>query len=130
VSYTVLAPKHPPFGPPDASISLRGGSGQQIWDVSLNYRSPWDGEEDDWFVLTESSHPLPELPDLEWHQHDDLRLAESTQFSPAHRLVRVERVGTHVEIRSHGLPMPQLLEMAQSLVRLPSAPPALRPRQP
>jgi hypothetical protein len=130
VSHAVLVPEHPPFGPPDASLSLREGNGEEVWDLSINYRSCWDGEENQSFVVTESAHPLPEPPDLEWHRDGDLRFAEDTDFHPAHRRVRVEYGGTHVEIRSHSLPMPQLLEMAQSLVRLPSSPPVLRPRQP
>jgi hypothetical protein len=56
-----------------------------------------------------------------------MRFCEDRRVDPLLRTVRLERVGTHVELNSHYLELRDLLDLARSLVPLPVTPPPLQP---
>jgi hypothetical protein len=125
VSFAVLVPEHPPFGPVDASIfpSRRRGIGDQ---VHISFGSMLDGEQDRQFWLFESAAPIPTREGVEWQDSGDIRFGEDRRVHPPLRIVRLERMSTHVEVNSYYLGLEELLDLARSLVPLPATPPRLR----
>jgi hypothetical protein len=126
VSFAVLVPEHPPFGPDGASIhppDPRHGISEQL---HINFASMFHGEEARQFWLVESAEPLPDRDWVEWQEAGGMRGGEDRHVHPALRIVRLERMGTHVELHSYHLEVEQLLRLARSLVPLPATPPILR----
>jgi hypothetical protein len=127
VPFTVLVPEHPPFGVEDVDIhppDRRYGLPEQI---HIAFASNYFGEDDRQFWLVESAEPFSGERAAEWRKADDMRFGEDRDIEPPLRIVQLERLGTHVEVRSYYLQMEELLGLARSLVPLRQSPPPLRP---
>jgi outer membrane lipoprotein-sorting protein len=128
VPFTVFVPEHPPFGVEEVEIhppDRRYGIPEQI---HIAFASNFFGEDDRQFWLVESAEPLPGRDAVEWREADAMRLGEDRDIEPPLRIVQLERVGTHIEVRSYYLEMEELLDLARSLVPLRQEPPSLRTR--
>lgn len=90
--------------------------------VDISYHT-FPGEGPPTFLaLRESAEPMPEPTETEWRDIEGFHVGEDRHTSPATFRIRVESLGTHVELSSRDLSMERLLEMARSLVPLPSDP--------
>jgi hypothetical protein len=119
VSFTVLVPEQPPFGPPDVRIDPadhRHGIPEQ---VHINYWSPLDGEENRQFWLIESAEATSDRQWVEWEEESGILFGEERHIRPVLRIARREHLGTHVEIQSYYLGTDELVGLARSLVPLP-----------
>ena len=126
VLFTVLVPEHPPFGVEEVDIhppDRRYGVPEQ---VHIAFASNFFGEDDRQFWLVESAEPLPERKSVEWAEAEDFRFGDDRDINPPLRIVQLERLGTHVEVRSYFLEMEELLGLARSLVPLREEPPSFR----
>jgi hypothetical protein len=129
VPFTVLIPKHPPFGADDVDLhpaDPRHGMPEQI---HIAYASQFFGEDDRYFWLVEAAEPIRE-PAAEWRDAEGMRFGEDRDINPPLRIVQLERLGTHVEVRSYSLQMEELLDLARSLVPLRKDPTPLRATPP
>jgi outer membrane lipoprotein-sorting protein len=129
VPFTVLVPEHPPFGVEEVDIhppDRRYGTPEQI---HIGFASNFFGEDDRQFSLVESAEPLPERGAVEWREADAMRFGEDRDIDPPLRIVQLERLDTHVEVRSYYLEVEELLDLARSLVPLREEPPTLRVRR-
>ena len=125
VPFTVFVPGHPPFGIEHADVhppDRRYGIAEQI---NIAFASNSFGEEDRSFWVVESAEPLPERRAVEWNKANGMSLGEDQDVDPTLRVVRLERLGTYVELRSYHLEIEELLDLARSLVPLLDAPPSL-----
>ena len=126
VPFTVFVPEHPPFGVEEVDIhppDHRYGIPEQI---HIAFASNFFGEDDRQFWLVESAEPLPERDAVEWREGNAVRFGEDLDIDPPLRIVQLERLGTHIEVRSYYLEMEELLDLARSLVPLREEPPSLR----
>lgn len=126
VPFTVFVPEHPPFGVEDVDIhphDRRYGIPEQI---HIAFASNFFGEDDRQFWLVESAEPLPGRDAVEWREANAVRFGEDLDIDPPLRIVQLERLGTHIEVRSYYLEMEELLDLARSLVPLREEPPSLR----
>jgi hypothetical protein len=129
VSFTVLVPESPPFGADDVDLhpaDPRHGMPEQI---HIAYASQFFGEDDRYFWLVEAAETIRE-PAAEWRDAEGMRFGEDRAKNPPLRIVQLERLGTHVEVRSYSLQMEELLDLARSLVPLRKDPPPLRAMPP
>jgi hypothetical protein len=113
VPYTALVPEHPPFGVEEVEIhppDRRYGTPEQI---HIAFASNLFGEEDRQFWLVEAAEPLPERGAVEWQVADAMRFGEDRDVDPPLRIVRLERLGTHIEVRSYYVEMEELLDLAR-----------------
>jgi outer membrane lipoprotein-sorting protein len=125
VPFTVLVPEHPPFGVDYVDVhpaDHRHGRSEQ---VHITFGSNWFGEEDRRFSLIESAEPLPAQESMDWQNAGTVHFGEDRDIDPPLRRVQLERMGTHVEVRSHSLGIEELLDLARSLVPLAGEPPSL-----
>lgn len=122
VSFTIFVPASPPFGPDDVTIHPAEPRRRVPETAHISFASDFFGEEDRQFWLTESADPLPRR-EIEWQQRDGIQFGEDRQVGPGVRIVRLEIEGTHIELCSYNLSFAELLELADSLVQLPSVPP-------
>jgi outer membrane lipoprotein-sorting protein len=128
VPFTVLVPEHPPFGVEEVDIhppDRRYGNSEQI---HIGFASNFLGEDDRQFWLVESAAPLPERRAMEWREADAMRFGEDRDIDPPLRIVQLERLGTHVEVRSYHLEVEELLDLASTLVPMRDEPPTLHVR--
>lgn len=75
-------------------------------------------------ALRECAEPMPLPDEAGWRHVEGFMVGEDRHTAPATVKVRLERLGTHVELSSRDLSVLQLLGMGRSLVPLPSGPPA------
>jgi hypothetical protein len=58
-----------------------------------------------------------------------MRFGEDRDIDPPLRIVQLERLGTHVEVRSNSLEVVELLDLASTLVPMREEPPTLHVRR-
>jgi hypothetical protein len=123
VPFAVFVPESPPFGPDYATIHPAEPRRGVPETAHISFASDFFGEENRHFWLTEAADPLPDRDEIEWQHSGGLQFGEDRQIGSGARIVRLEKDGTHIELCSYYLEFGELLELARSLVRLPSAPP-------
>jgi outer membrane lipoprotein-sorting protein len=120
VGFTVLVPER---APDDAHVDAMIEPAVPRYGIpehaEVTYHTfPEDGRSI-LLVIRQSSEPVPVAPETGWRDVEGFRVAEDHHTSPATIRVRLERLGTHVELSSRDLSVEQLLEMGRSLVPLP-----------
>ncbi len=89
--------------------------------ADITYHSMQGAGRGVFLALRESAEPMPAPSEIEWRSVEGLRVGEDHHTDPATIRIRLERLGTHVELSSRDLPLERLLDMSQSLVPLPPA---------
>lgn len=77
-------------------------------------------------TLRETAEPLPVRQRQSLHERDGMLVGQDRTISPPRDNVRVERLGTHVEMEGVGLSIQEMIETARTLVPLPPGSPPLR----
>ncbi|MGH2711752.1 MAG: hypothetical protein ACRDH9_11175 [Actinomycetota bacterium] len=116
VPFVLLVPERPPFGPPTATLEPADPLTGDPLRARITYLSPEPGNEIRLIELVESGDPLPERPEIEWTGGRTLGLGKDHRAHPTQSVVRLDKEGTHVELRSLSIDDAELRELALSLV--------------
>jgi outer membrane lipoprotein-sorting protein len=124
VGFTVLIPER---APDDAHIDVMIEPAVPRYGIpehaEVTYHTfPEDGQPI-FLAIRQSSEPVPVAPETEWRDVEGFRVAEDRHTSPSTIRVRLERLGTYVELSSRDLSVGQLLDVGRSLVPLPHGTP-------
>jgi hypothetical protein len=103
-----------------ASGWLSASPGSRKLHVDVTYSTFMRDGDVTTLSLRQSAEPMPESGRHAWRSIEGFRIGEDRRTSPVGRTVRTRRDGTHVELSSAHLPLERLLEMARTLVPLPS----------
>ncbi len=76
-------------------------------------------------TLRESAEPMPVRKRQRLKRRGDLLVGEDRAVHPARNNVRVQQDGTHVELEGMGMTRGEVIDIARTLVRLPSGTPPL-----
>jgi outer membrane lipoprotein-sorting protein len=87
--------------------------------ASITYHTFDQDRPGTFLALRESAQPMPVPDEIGWRDVEGFRVEEDRRMAPATIKVRLERLGTHVELSSRDLSVEQLLEVGRSLVPLP-----------
>jgi outer membrane lipoprotein-sorting protein len=74
-------------------------------------------------AIRQSAGPVPESNETDWKDLGGFRIGRDRHTSPPTIRIRLETLGTHVELSSRNLSVDELLDMGRSLVPLPASPP-------
>lgn len=80
--------------------------------ASITYQTFDQDRPPTFLALRESAEPIPISDEADWRDVDGFRVEEDRHTAPATIKVRLERLGTHVELLSRDLSVEQLLDMA------------------
>lgn len=115
VSFPVFAPDPAPAPGPSAEVLSRQ-------EALITYEAP-DGSPQLWVGLTERALPSEEPAGV--RRAGDLWVSEDDYAGVPRSSVRLELAGTHVRLESTVLGLDALIEIARSLMPLPTEPPSL-----